>query len=439
MQVSMRLIATLLSAGFFLAGPLLAGPTIEATLFDRTVVSGELVSITDDQIQLNDSTGMMTLSVADLRSIEIPSAVPSLDLQYSDPPMFGVQLIDGSSIGCNNLGVSRKTATLKTESLGVVETSIQQVRAFRTMKEERDVRQTEVDRAWGELLARDFRFDLLVVRKGDILDFVEGTAGDITDTTVSFLLGEKQVSLPRERLYGLIYARGDAATPTIDAEVAVARDQLQVQRLAYNGESYAVTLNGGTSLRVGADLLHEIRYVGRVRFLDEMEPAVVYPPRVQALQEKLAATRDATDRRPIETDFKLATMSLFRKNTAPNGDRLQVGSDQFSPDRGIWLHSGVSATYRVNRDYRRIAAVVGMDHNSLGDQLSPLPRVRLVILADRMPIFDEVLEWTGVSRVVELPIEGVRDLEFRAERVPGAPPLRESAEHVSLGNLRVLK
>src|SRR5690606_41650545 len=98
----------------------------------------------------------------------------------------------------------------------------------------------------------------------------------------------------------------------------------------------------------------------------------------------------------------------FRKGTASKSAPLKVGAEETITRRGLWLHSGVTVRYRINRDFRRLAGLVGMDHNVRGNKA-----VQLVIVGDGRTLLDRKIAWTDPPLPLDLAVEGIRDLEIR--------------------------
>jgi hypothetical protein len=390
-----------------LAALLAAGPAVSVQRLDETAAAGELASIADDSVSLTSAAGdTQQIPLVDLSSLQFPDVeVPS---PHADPPAATVTLADGSEFACTGVTVSQQSAKLTCEGAGELTVPLSQLRSVRLGDP------ATVGERWEELQQRDNTADLVVVRKGEVLDFVEASVGELGKETISFLLGERSMNVPREKAFGIIYARRPEASTRPLAQVYAGRSALQAAKLAFQEGKFQVELAGGVTASLPSDQVHRIDFSGRIRALDEMDAVVEYPQGI-----------DDLDR-----------IWHFRKGTASNGAPLRIGADEIYATRGLWMHSGVSARWRINRDYRRLTALVGMDRNVDGAK-----SVKLVILGDGKPLFEEVIAASDSARELDVDVTGIRDLEIRVERLPEivARDPFGTQEHLDLGNIRLVR
>jgi hypothetical protein len=267
---------------------------------------------------------------------------------------------------------------------------------------------------WEELLQRENRADMLVVRKQDALDFVEGSVGDIAAAEITFLIQDQSRTLPRDRAFGIIYATPAAAASRTAVVASLGRSTLQLAAVSLEGTTATTTLASGPPLTVPIASLRSLEFSGRVRFLGDLPAAVALPQGVAADEQ----------------------YRYFRRGTEPFGAPLRVGADEIISTEGLWIHSGVTVRYRINRDYSRLAALVGMDHNVGGNR-----QVRLVVSGDGKTLFDELIAWSQPARELDLDVSGIRDLEIRVESPADARSTNIFGiqEHLDLGNVRLIR
>ena len=215
---------------------------------------------------------------------------------------------------------------------------------------------SKVTERWADLLQRENTADLVVRRKDDALDFVEGTVGDVGAQEISVLIQDRTLPVPRDRIFGVIYAVRAGERPRPLAEVRIDTSRLQASAMDLSEGVCRVQLSaGGGQISVPLDRIHLVEFAGRVRFLGDLPAAVTLPAGI------------AADEKPW----------YFRRGTDDFNNPLRIGSQQVHARDGLWMRSGVSVRYRLNRDYRRLLTTCGMDHNVPG--LTP---VRLVILGE---------------------------------------------------------
>lgn len=386
---------------------LAAQPAASVVALNDDVQTGRLAGVSTEEVRLQTDAGEeLTLPSGDLRAVQFPDVEPPSP--FADPPAITVVLADGSQLAATAFTTQGDKVRLDCEDLGELQLPLRAVRGVRFGSADK------VADRWQELLQRENRSDLFVRRKQDVLDFVEGSVGDVGPQELSFLLTDQTVAIPRDRVFGLIYASSAGAAPRPAAEVRIGRNRLQVRDLATADSVCRLTLASGSTITAPLDRIHLIEFASRVRRLGDLEPVLVLP-----------------DGAAPEERFR-----YFRRDTEPFGGPLRIGSDEVIARDGLWIHSGVTARYRINRDYRRLAAIVGMDHNVGGNR-----SVRLVIRGDGRDLFNEVIAYAHAARRLDLDVAGVRDLEIRVERLPESltDNLFAVQEHLDLGQIRLIR
>lgn len=386
---------------------LAAGPQVTVNKVDDEVLAGDLVGLDESAVRVAvEGGGPRDVPLAEVRSLQFTGIeAPS---PHDDPPAVEVTLVDGSRLAGTAAVVAKQSATITTEGLGDIPIPLVQLRSLRLGNVE------GVENRWAEIQSRDNKADLLVVRKENLLDFVEGSVGEVGVESVSFLLEGRTVSVPRAKAFGVLFAAKGAEPARTTIQLHAGRTVLQLAKLTYDGRAWAARTQSGLSVSVPIEKVHLIEFEGRLRYLHEMEAAVEYPAGVTELDH----------------------IWQFRKGTASSGAALKIGADEVVTRRGLWIHSGVTVRYRINRDYRRLTGLAGMDHNVAGDK-----SVRLVILGDGKPLLDRTIAWSEPAEELDLDVSGVRDLEIRVERLPeiAAQDIFGMREHLDLGNIRLIR
>jgi len=125
--------------------------------------------------------------------------------------------------------------------------------------------------------------------------------------------------------------------------------------------------------------------LGKVKYLSQMEPREVkYTPF-------------------FDVEFK------YRRDKNLDGDPLRLGSKTYA--RGLCIHSKTIIVYRINTDYRRLQAVIGIDRavamKGLGD-------VHLVISNrdNKKVLFEADVRGTDKPRTIDIDVSQVRDLQI---------------------------
>ncbi|MFG0295980.1 MAG: hypothetical protein ACF8PG_08755, partial [Maioricimonas sp. JB045] len=136
------------------------------TLQDGTERAGSLEAVADQEIRLGTDDGPQTLPLSEVQKISFGEADAK-----ARPPVDAVEikLADGSLLHASTLTASVQKTSIASPALGEasLQTSLVQSVRLATIDE-------RVSAAWDELSARKTQNDLLVIRKGDALDFAAG-------------------------------------------------------------------------------------------------------------------------------------------------------------------------------------------------------------------------------------------------------------------------
>lgn len=392
-----------------------APPQVQTTTLDGRSDSGALQTLSATELVLLSDGQPRTMPAADLLEVRIPppDGAPALTAK----PPVEVHLVDGSVISCAGYDAGARNATFDTVSLGTLELAPAAVRSVRLAPAE-----SKVNDAWTDLRTRDTRNDLLIVRKGDALDFVSGVIGEVTGASVTLLLNEREVQVPRDRVFGVVYARTAPERGAALCELSLAGgDRLRLQDITFADDAFTATLSAGPKVAPPVDQVRVIDFgLGRVRYLADLEETAAYQP-IGILFP------------PSDVSSGNNSAQWLRKNRTSNNERLKVGRKTY--DRGLWVHSGTTLTYRLGRDYRRLQAVMGIDRNS-SECARFNPRVQVTVLGDGKPLLDSDVAWGDEPRALDLDVSGVRDLEIRVLS-PGNT--LGACEHLALADARVIR
>ncbi|HVJ68044.1 MAG TPA: hypothetical protein VM510_08680, partial [Caulifigura sp.] len=166
-------------------------------LFGKLREVGTLKSITRDNVELEVDGATNKVPLQELEQLRRQEPLE----EPENPFLPVVTLQNGSVLGASSVKVSKRVAEVNTV-FGTLAFPIAEIRWLRLAAVDE-----KMDAAWAEVTARDTKNDLLVVRKGDALDFVAGVIGDITDKEVKLLVRDREVGVPRERVFGVVYVQ----------------------------------------------------------------------------------------------------------------------------------------------------------------------------------------------------------------------------------------
>ncbi|MBI1309913.1 hypothetical protein GC176_01295 [bacterium] len=374
-----------------------AGAIVEVTTISGPAQKGTLIS--------GDAT-VWTVNV-DGNEIRIPAReILDVRLQHDAPPAVTtpavrVRLIDGSRLGASQVGIADRKTTLTLSGdreIAFPDTSVLSVRLAASP--------STVDTKWEELHTRERRQDMLVVQKGETLDFVEGTVGNITNTTIVLLLDGEKVEVPRERAFGVIYYRNaeEVARPSGFLELS-GGDRLAIRSLEVKGDSVNAVLTAGADVTLPLAAIERFDLSSdKLTWLSSLDP------------------------RDVKHEFRYIDPAPVMANDRDVwGEPLKIGRQAFA--RGVAIRSKTELRYRLNGDFSRLQAWAGIQQGYRGD-------VRLQLSLDGEIVFDQIVKPNDEPKSIDLEIRDRFNLDVLVDY---GSLQSDIGDHLILGNARLLK
>lgn len=387
-------------------------PLVEVTTLAGESVTGQLVALTADQLELDREGTPVHIPVSDLLQLQIAekeAAIPT------NTGTIDLELRDGSRLRGTQLTASEGELRLTHPVLQEVRLPRNRVHSVRFMPDDATVRA-----AWRDLISREKKQDYLVIRKGDVLDHLDGVIGGLSDESLKFLFDGDQIDVKRPRIFGWIYA--DAAPvkspPTVRVDLGP-HDVLNVASARWSTTGWQFELAGQSPLSVSTNGLRGIDFsAGKVVYLSTIEPRDV---------EQIHFWGNPEFPFPYQRD-----RNLF-------GQPLRVGTRTFA--RGLSLHSKTRLVYRLGGDFRKLTATVGLDPDlePQSDPKATVNRAQLVIRGDRKILWDAEVKAGDSPVTLDLPVSQVIELEILVDYGPGVSYERDVGDRVHLADLKVLK
>lgn len=378
-----------------------APPQVTVTTLAGEQHAGELASLARESLQLTKDGVAKKLTVSDLMEVRFAPPAQPVDTVPQGPVVLAT-LSDGSTVQATAVRVAKREMTLESPVWGTIKLPITAVAGLRFSGPDQ-----QVNASWTELSARQRKEDMLVVQKGAVLDHLKGTVGEISDDAVTFVLPadgdgkSESVQVKKPKIFGILYSTRKPPTQQPACEVlAAGGDRLKLRFATWNGEEWQAALVVGGEVKLAPERLLALDFsLGKVKYLSDMEWRDM----------KLTPYWDT------ETD-----RILFSPQKDRNGDggRLRLGvplrpGSRFLVSkvyqRGLWLHSKTTLKYRLNGDYRRMTAMMGISYDMLrynrGD-------VHVKITGDGKPLFEGDVNWTEPGRPLDLDLTDIRELEI---------------------------
>ncbi len=249
---------------------------------------------------------------------------------------------------------------------------------------------------WSDITETKAAGDLLVVRKKDALDYLEGVVGDLDAETCKFELDGEVISVNRPKITGLVYAhpRQRELLEAIGMLVATDGSRLQMQSVELLGDKLKVETPLGTAHEIPLDRVARFDFsFGKIAFLSDLEPETVsYTPLV------------GFDQPPQG----LLEFYAYRRDTGFEQNPLRLGGREFH--KGLSLASRTELVYKLPDRFRQFRATVGID-----DATRETGSVRLEIKGDGKRLWEGDIRGTDPPQELNLEIGGVKRLEILAD------------------------
>lgn len=372
-------------------------PMVEVDTLKGSVHSGPLKQVTSSDIRLEKDGGEITVPIADVLEIRFPPA----PAPKPDENAVVVALADGSRLSCTDVTRRGGELTLESARLGTLKVPLASILNIRFGPPESKLLET-----WNDLIEKGAKTDLLVTRKGEVLDYLNGVIGEIDEKTVKFLIDQDEIAVNRQKVYGLIYKRPAAAeSPAVCVAEIEGGDRLQLEKISWDASEWKGTLASGATFPIPADKIRSLDFsLGKVRYLSQMEPREIkYVPYF---------------------DFTWK----YRRDRNIDGGPIRLANKTYN--RGLSIHSRTELRYRLGGEYRSFQAMMGIDQ-SMGRKGD----VQVTISGNGKELLKADVRGADAPRPIDLDVTGIRDLEILVDFGGDL----DIADHLDLADAKVLK
>ncbi len=382
----------------------MTGLPIDAATLDGERLSGELQSLSATQAVLIIDGEPREIALSELQEVR-PSSAARGDTALP-PSQPALRLRDGSILAPKIITAAKQQFVLINENLGEITIPATAVQSLRLA-----LLDTKITAAWDGFLQRDTNDDLVVIRKGDALDHVAGVVSTINEASISLLIDGRAIDLPRERVFGVIYAN----TKSAGINPLCVIDLTDGQRIAassihLNDDALDIETSQGHALTIAGKDVHRIDFsLGKIEFLAAIEPSSI--------------------EYPVDHPLYLEEVWKYRRGQNSRGEPLLLDGRHY--DNGIWIHSGTVLRYRLGRQYRRFQSLMGID-DDLGDCA---PQVGVVIRGDGRVLHEDQVARGDDARELDIDVSDIRELEIE---VISTDP-NGICEHLDLVEARLIK
>lgn len=361
---------------------LAAAPQVEVTSLSGEQQAGTLVKLTAKELSLQPASGApVVLRTSDL--LDVRQKIDPLPVA-GDALTVRVSLVDGSQLQIVDVKTSAKELVGRHAILGELKLPLSSVRGLQF-----SAPNVKFDSMWTQLADKGGKSDMVVLQKQDVLDHLDGVVGGIDEESIKFLLDGDEISVKREKAFGVLYSR-KASSAKLTAQVELANgDLVAVKSVAADAEQWQIEAVSGMSWQVPAAVVARVDFsLGKVVYLSALEPrSVNYTESPQFL--------------PHGRNFPWK----FRRDKSLEGKPLRLGQKTYP--RGLAVHSKTELKYRLGGEYRRLQAMLGID-----DEINKFGVASIRILGDRKELFSAECRPRQPAIPLDLDVTNVVELDI---------------------------
>jgi NPCBM/NEW2 domain len=372
-------------------------PAVEIETLKGDRHAGALAELSSTALRLKQGEAVLDLSLADVVGVRFTS--PTVPEPFIGPR---VVLVDGTRLTCSEFSVVKGEARLATMQFGTLTLPMARVAQVRF-----GLSTGKLDEAWNALAARESKTDLLIVKKEDVLDHLDGVVGDVGEK-VGFLLDNEEVPVSREKVYGIFFRRKTSGLPKPAIQVDLAGgDLLQGVTVVWNGTDFKLRLAAGPEMTLPASSLSALDFsAGKIRYLSQLEPREVKSV-------------------PF---FDTISYREYRRDRSLDGTPLSLAGKTYA--RGLAINSKTTLRYRIAGEYTRFQGVMGID-----DSVRGYGDVHVVVSGDGKPLLEADVKGRNAPQPFSIDVTGVRDLEILVDFGGDA----NIGDHLDLADARLIK
>lgn len=370
-------------------------------------VAGELRAWTPESLTLTTDQGEQTFKRADLLSVR-PETAPEAPAAKAQA---WVELADGSQLEAVQYTATGGSSHVELLDGSQLEMPTRMVKAVR-FKEQNET----IAAQWDQIQNLNLTSDLIVIRKNEAIDYLEGVLGEASADKVNFELDGETIPVNRGRVEGLIYYT--AARRDLPEAICVVQGpgatRIRAQQVSLRDGRAEIEGVTGVKLSLPLEQLQGFDFsLGKIEYLSEMQPLVSQWKPYFELFAQLPASQE---------------LNQPRVNQALEGGPLLVGGKSYR--RGLALRSGTELAYRLPDGFNRLTMLAGID-----DRVGEAGAVQLTILGDDRELYSEAIRGGESPKTIDVEIAGIRKLTIAVDYGDDL----DIADHLDLCDARISK
>jgi hypothetical protein len=389
-----------------LASSAASGVDVDVRTLAGQTVSGTLKELAADRVVVATSGGEQTLAAKELLGVSLRGQAATAAAK----PQVWLDFIDGGHLVGLEFSAEKGEGLIKLVDGREVKLPTKAVSAVR-LKEQND----KIAQQWQGIVSGKYASDVIIIRREEAIDFMEGVLGDVNAERVQFTVDGELINVKRPRVEGFQYFQAKA--PDLPGPVCQVLltdgSRLPAARLSLAGDELSITTLAGLELKQPLAGVKELDFsLGKLRYLSDMEWETI------ERHDYLATSTAKADR-----------FYDPRKDTSFLGP-LRLGSKTYS--KGLALKSHTKLTYRLPGKYSRLVGLAGINA-----QMAPGGHLRLKISGDQQtePLWDGVIAGGDLPHELSIDLTGVRRLTIEVDFGENG----DSGDHLNLCDLRIIQ
>jgi len=386
----------------------LAAP-FDAQSLDGKSIAGELSALSAEEVTLQTDSGPVAVPVKSLAALVRRGASAG-----AGEAKLWVELRDGSGLAATEYTTADGKATILNAGATKHELPLDRVRWVRFGAA--DQVPAPLVKQWNEITEKDAPGDLLVVKKDDALDYLEGVIRGVDAEVCRFELDGEEIPVKRPKIAGLVYAQHEKTE--IDEPLGLLKTtdgtKLQLKSFELAGEKLRVETTAGTTHEIPLETVARFDFSsGKIAFLSDLEP------------ESASYTPLVGFEKPPEG---LLDFYQYRRDVGFEQNPLRLDGHVFN--KGLSLATRTELVYKLPDKYRWFRATAGID-----DATRETGSVHLEIKGDGKSLWQGEVRGTDPAQALELDVSGVKRLEIVADFGDGL----DIGDRLDLGDAQVTK
>jgi len=370
---------------------------VELSLLTGDPVKGELLSLTEESVALSVAGETKTFPRTTVLSLKLTGREKTIDTAAAKTL---VTLTDGTAVKADAVTYDGTRLAIESSLLGELQGKGSLLHHVRYAEGE-----PTTLKKWSDILSRETKQDVLVIKKEDSIDFFEGIISKADSEAIYFLLNGEEVPVDITKVFGIVLGRNTQPGDAIGSLVMTNNDRLPLSAVTFKDNQLSAVTSSGMKLETDLEAVELIDFrQGRLVYLSELEPRTYeYTPF-------------------FGEEWKMRVDENFDRNP------IRVGNQTFT--RGLCIHSKTLVRYRLASGYRRFQAVMGID-----ELVGNKGHVHVVIKADDDILYEGDVRGSDAPIDLDYDVSNKRDLEILVDF--GAD--LSIADHLALGNARLIK